>query len=632
MSAKYKIAQEELLSTKAALLQEKEESLAHYLKFIASATVHQKKAKGITWHPLTIKETGYGTGDFPYVIVERTKQLGTEHQFSSGKPVELFLLNQQKEEEHLQGIINYIQRDTMKITFNCDDLPYWLHSGSIGVNLLFDEKSFNEMDRALDLLINSENPELHQLVLKILGHQDLAPTKEIHYENKTLNRSQNTAIQQLLGSSDVSIIHGPPGTGKTTTLVEGIKALNKQEKQLLVCAPSNAATDLLTEKLHDAGLKVVRIGNIARVVEKVVEHTADHLLSHHARSKEIKKLKKQATEYRKLANKYKRNFGKSEREQRKMLLQEAKHSSREATKMEDYLLDDILDNTDVITCTLVGSTNRLVRDRVFSTVIIDEAAQALEPASWIPITKAQKVILAGDPLQLPPTVRSEQAKKMGIETTLIEKCLQRLTNVSLLNTQYRMNETIMGFSNVQFYANALIADDSVKYHTLSLDDTIALEFIDTAGCSFDEEQHEETTSLLNKGEADVLNKHLHHLLEIHSSTFSVGIISPYKAQVTYLQDLFSEELVIGHDISINTIDSFQGQERDVIYISLVRSNDKSEIGFLKDFRRMNVAMTRAKKKLVIIGDSVTLGTTKFYSDFLDYVEKNEAYHTAWEWL
>jgi predicted DNA helicase len=361
-------------------------------------------------------------------------------------------------------------------------------------------------------------------------------------------------------------------------------------------------------------------------------------LEGHTYAKDVKRLKKQADEYRRMATKYKRQFGREEREQRNLLLKEARNLVQDATKLEDYAVMDILNKADVVTCTLVGSVNRYLEGKRFETVVIDEAAQALEPATWIPIAKANKVILAGDPFQLPPTVKSVEASKAGLSTTLIEKCLNRLPEVSLLNVQYRMHEAIMGFSNREFYNNELRADASVAGHTIDLPDNAPLVFIDTAGCSFDEKQNPETQSLYNPGEFDILRKHLDALLapaHDHAEALpDIGIISPYREQVKYMQEQLAKDPSIpeGLDLDIDTIDSFQGQERDVIYISLVRSNEKAEIGFLADYRRMNVAMTRARKKLVIIGDSATLGQHRFYRDFLEYVEDVGAYHSAWEWM
>jgi ATP-dependent RNA/DNA helicase IGHMBP2 len=268
-------------------------------------------------------------------------------------------------------------------------------------------------------------------------------------------------------------------------------------------------------------------------------------------------------------------------------------------------------------------------NRKFSTVVIDEAGQGIEPAVWVPILKAEKVVMAGDPFQLPPTVKSRESEKMGLSITLLEKAIKRHENINLLNVQYRMNDLIMEFSNRKFYHNQLHSHASVKNWKISENDRV-LEFIDTAGCGFDEKAGEENGSLCNPEEVQLIRKHLDLFMEENSSTFSIGIISPYRAQVELLQAEFSAQKQENKSITINTVDSFQGQERDVIYISMVRSNTKSEIGFLKDYRRMNVAMTRAKKKLVIIGDSATLGNDKFYADLLEYAEQIGAYRTGWE--
>ena len=369
----------------------------------------------------------------------------------------------------------------------------------------------------------------------------------------------------------------------------------------------------------------MRIGNISRIDDNIVGHTLEGLIPTYPEAKDIKRIKKEADEYRRMAFKYKRNFGKLEREQRKMLHREAKARANDAVELEDYLISKILEQAQVITCTLVGSVNRYIKHRNYSTVIIDEAAQALEPATWIPIIKADKVVLAGDPYQLPPTVKSREAAQGGLTTTLIEKCVARLPRVNLLDTQYRMNASIMGFSNQFFYEGKLKAHDSVVDG--KIDDQV-LEFIDTAGTGFQEELNDENVSLSNTGEAKILRQHLEEFITINPDV-SVGVISPYKQQTILLQEMMGD-LTTQFDLTINTIDSFQGQERDVIYISLVRSNDELTIGFLSDYRRMNVAMTRARKKLIIIGDSATIASDTFYQQFMDYVEQHGTYRTAWE--
>ena len=623
-------SKDELLNLIKLIKVEKDEDLRMYNEFINKTNLAQRKHAGICWQPLRVIETGYGMGDYPFVVVERTKQKGNPHQFSGGKQVSIFTHQDGKELEAVNGTVHYVKDDQMKVILNCDDAPYWIQNSSIGVNLLFDEKTYQEMEGTIKNLLKIENGPISDLVDVLLGNKEQSPALKTHqFEIPSLNESQNKAVQSVLQSQDVSIIHGPPGTGKTTTIVAAIQQLAKKESTILVTAPSNAAADLLTEKIAEKELNVIRVGNLSRIDESILEHTLEEMIGAHARAKDIQKFKRQAREYRDMAAKYKRSFGREEREQRNMLYKEAKSLMRESGDIESFIIEDLLDKADVVVATLVGANNRNLKDRKFKTVIIDEAAQGLEGACWIPIMKAEKVVLTGDPHQLPPTVKSQEAKKLGYDTTLIEKCIQRLPEVNLLNVQYRMNAHIMHYSNLQFYANELIAHDSVKDHLLEIEDNFPIEFIDTAGCSFDEELNEESRSFHNTGERDILQKHLDQLL-LETQVDTVGVISPYKQQVRQLEEQLGEEFLSSYPVTVNTIDSFQGQERDVIYISMVRSNDKPEIGFLNDYRRMNVAMTRAKKKLVIIGDSATLGSSKFYNGFFNYCEEQGFYRTAWE--
>lgn len=616
---------------------EKKDDFLIYQQFIQNSTLEQRRYKGVCWQPLKISDSGYGVGDYPYLVVERTKFLDVPHQFSSGKMVSLYLVNGDNEYDSVSGTIHWSEKNSMKIILNTDDFPGWVHSGSIGVNLLFDEKSYKEMDRALEKLLDPSNKRVRELLDKSLGNSDLLFEHKENFEVDSLNTSQNQAMNMVLASKDIAIIHGPPGTGKTTTLVETIHQLVKRESQVLVCAPSNAACDLLAEKLAAKGLNTLRLGNLSRIDPEILELTIEEKLSKHERAKEIKNVKRKATELRNMASKYKRNFGHSEREQRKLMYKEAKAMAYEAVELENFVIEDLLDKSQVICTTLVGANHKYLDGMIFRTVVIDEAAQALEPACWIPILKADKFVLAGDPFQLPPTIKSNDARKEGLEVTLIEKCIQNQSEVSLLKTQYRMNSQIMEFSNRQFYAGELEAHSSVANHSLedlSLYSTSSIEFIDTAGTGFNEQESTESRSLENKGEIDLLEKHLNILLTDPNFDIntSIGIISPYKAQVLALQNHFGEELKSSYDLNINTIDSFQGQERDVIYISMVRSNDEGTIGFLSDLRRMNVAMTRARKKLVVIGDSATLANNKFYQDFLNYIEEIGAYKSAFEYI
>jgi predicted DNA helicase len=372
-------------------------------------------------------------------------------------------------------------------------------------------------------------------------------------------------------------------------------------------------------------------------------------MAEHSRIKDIKKLKKQANEFRDMAHKYKRNFGKAEREQRKALFDEARNIAREVERTEQFILTDVIGKAQVITATLVGANHYTVRGLRFGTVVIDEAGQALEPACWIPILKGQKLILAGDHCQLPPTVKSQEAGREGLNITLLEKLVALYpAAVTLLEEQYRMHTTIMSYSSGVFYGNRLKAHASVAHHLLFPADT-PLAFVDTAGCGFDERVEGVSTS--NPEEAAFLFKHLTQLvkeLEEQGLGFpataglrpsahfpSIAVISPYRQQILALQEQLEHSpalLPYRDKISVNTIDSFQGQERDIVYISMTRSNTGNKIGFLSDIRRMNVAMTRARKKLVVIGDSATLSQLPFYADFIAYAQQKEAYKSAWEFV
>lgn len=610
------------LNLKMLLQLEKEVEIDRNKSYFEKTSLKQQKVEGVTWHPLYIKENDFGLGDYPYLVVQRKSLEGTLHQFKPGQTVGLFTTK--SDEKPVKGLINYISNDEMKIIFHVDELPDWLDDGGIGVQLLFDERSFKEMEIAMNHFMKLEDQKSLKLVNTILGHHTKSRLKKHAIELPKLNTSQNKAVNDILNSEDVSIIHGPPGTGKTTTLVAAVAQLSKTEKHILVTAPSNAAVDFLTKKLIEKEISVLRVGNLARIDDEIISCTLDYQVQNDSENKRIKTLKKQANEYRRMAGQYKRKFGYEERNQRRMLYQEARNIAKEIIEIEDNIIENLIQNTQVITTTLIGSKSHYLKNSVFDTVIIDEAGQALEPACWVPISKSRKVVLAGDPLQLPPTIKSESAAKKGLNKTLIEKAIQ-LSEASLLDTQYRMNEEIMSFSNQEFYNNKLKADISVKSIRLDNDTHPVIEFIDTAGCGFDEKSELESKGLSNSGEGDLLLKHL-ATLELNQNE-SIGIISPYRNQVNYLKDKIDPSL---ENVTINTVDSFQGQERDVIYISLVRSNTDGTIGFLRDYRRMNVAMTRARKKLVIIGDSATLANDKFYSRFMYFVEQHSYYRSAWE--
>jgi ATP-dependent RNA/DNA helicase IGHMBP2 len=622
---------------------EREEDRQLYLKLKQTTSVAQRRANGLTWYPIAIRDQEMSRGDYLTVEVERTTHQDIIHQLRFGVPAVLFS-NHDPESNKVEGTITFVKGNRLKITLRTDELPDWASDGKLGIDLLFDDNSYDEMQNACKLASTlAEKPAEGRLIQILTGNK--APgfepchgSEAWHGYTNTLNTSQQAAVDKILAANDLAIVHGPPGTGKTTTLVQAIKAMIKRDnQQILVVAPSNTAVDLLSEKLSDEGLNVLRVGNPARVSERLFSLTLDYKMAEHSHTKETKRLRKQAAAYLDMAHKYKRHFGKAERDQRKALFTEARNIMKEVDNSEQYIINDLVAKSQVITATLVGANHYTVRNLKFNTIVIDEAGQALEPACWIPILKAQKVILAGDHCQLPPTVKSAEAAKNGLATTLLEKCVAlHPESVVLLEEQYRMNEVIMGYSSSTFYEDRLKAHASVATHVLFNNDN-PLMFVDTAGCGFDEKT--EQTSTYNPEEAAFLFRHLTQLVSALDSHYkpdnfpSIAIISPYKQQIDTLKEQFQSSPALQayeHKIAINTIDSFQGQERDIVYISLTRSNPDSRIGFLSDIRRMNVAMTRARKKLVIIGDSATLSQFDFYSNFITWAQDRNAYMSAWE--
>ncbi len=633
---------------------EQEEGLRQYKNLMLLTPLKQRREKGLTWYPIKINSQEIGSGESFYISLERLSHLNQNHAFQVGDSISLF----QQSEKHqkipsISGVIAAVWKNNMRIAFSIDELPEWINYDNLGVDVLFDTVSFREMDEALQKVMLAHGDRLYELRQILTGKQPAAfspitSPEVFSLPRPQLNPSQNEALLNILAAKDVALVHGPPGTGKTTTLVEAVKLTLQNEKQVLVTAPSNTAVDLLTFKLLEKGLNVLRIGNPARFQEELGVISLEGQIAQHPDYKYLKKLRRDSEELHKMAGKYKRMFGREEREQRRLLYTEATRMREESRTLEKYIVDDLLKKTQVITATLVGAVNKYIRYKKFSTVFIDEAAQALEPATWIPISKAERVIFAGDHHQLPPTVKSYQAAQEGLSETLFEKVMQsQPQSATLLRTQYRMHEKIMGFSNQQFYGGKLIADESVRQHSLAQhpDDTVlstAFEFIDTAGCSFEEKTNEETKSRYNPQEADLLLEHFAQFIahlqitnpRLLEEDFSVGIVSPYQAQVEYLQNKikteYAELVAIVPNLSVHSVDGFQGQERDMMYISMVRSNEKGQIGFLGDQRRMNVALTRARKKLVVVGDSATLGQHGFYQDFLNYVEQRASYRSAWE--
>lgn len=623
------------------LQQEKTDDRENYRKQTESVPVAQRRTNGLSWYPVAIRGSEMSRGDYLTVEIERTTHHDVPHQLRFGASAVLFSQHDPKE-HRAEGTIAWQSGNRLKFTLRTDELPEWADSGKLGIDLLFDNTSYEEMFSALQKADALAEKSTEGRLVRVLTGTDKPAFDVPHapFTSPILNPSQQEAVNKILSAREVAVVHGPPGTGKTTTVVQAIKALlSNEDKKILVVAPSNAAVDLLSEKLVAEGLRVLRVGNPVKVSEKLSDITLDAQVSNHATVKEIRRLRKQANEFRDMAHKYKRNFGKAEREQRKALFTEARNVMQRVEKMEQYIVSDILDKTQVVTATPVGAQHYTVRHLQYDTVVIDEAGQALEPACWIPALKGNKVILAGDHCQLPPTIKSSGAARDGLAETLLEKLAARHPEaVVMLEEQYRMHNAIMGYSSASFYESRLKAHPSVAGHLLFGEDA-PLAFVDTAGCGFDEKA--EGTSTSNPEEAAFLFRHLAGFVETLQPHYtpgnfpSIAVIAPYKEQISLLREQLAHHpdlKIYGEQISVNTIDSFQGQERDVVYISMTRSNADNKIGFLSDIRRMNVAMTRARKKLVVIGDSATLSRLPYYAGFIAYAEANDAYKSAWEYM
>ena len=636
-------AREQLQKTLGLIQLERQADLEQYRQKVLLRSLSQRTKEGTTWYPVTLKRDYIGTGERLIVEVERTNHLEQPHSFQSGKAVTVFSNAAGKpEKQHVNGVVNYVRDNAMVITVNGDELPEWFYDSLLGVDVMFDEMSYREMEYALKEVIKAEDNRIADLREIFLGDKttllndtgNLSPVW-----SNMLNESQRAAVTKILTAPDVAFIHGPPGTGKTTTLVQAIKFTVKEERQVLVAAPSNAAVDLLADKLSEQGLSVLRIGHPARVTEQSLSKTLDARIAAHPNFQELRSLRKKMEQLRSMAFRYKREFGYREKEQRRSLIQESKALKADADMLEFYITNDLLQNSEVICCTLVGSSHPVLRGRRYKTVFIDEAGQALEPACWIPLLRSARVVLAGDHQQLPPTIKSNEAARAGLAATLFQKGIERHPqSSSLLQVQYRMHQDIMKFSSQYFYNNLLIAHESVKTAKLRSDQS-PVEFIDTAGCGYAETQDPETLSRSNQEEAELLIHVVEQLIESIGTNawleenITLGIITPYSAQVDFLHTLAEASAILEplhRMITINTVDAFQGQERDVIAISFVRSNNQGDVGFLSDIRRTNVAMTRARKKLILIGDSATLGSHPFYLELVDFVQQEGFYKSAFE--
>lgn len=581
--------------------------------------IGRKIKRGMCWYPLNLGRNYYNALNQLVIEVERREDKDIEHQFEYGRPV-CFFTQDVSGKLNFVATVNYVDENRMVVILPSVDALLALQSKEVvGVQLYFDETSYRLMFEALKQVVGAKNNRLAELRDIFHGTQP-ASTFSFHpLRFPWLNATQEEAVNKVLHAKDVAIVHGPPGTGKTTTLVEAVYETLHRENQVLVCAQSNMAVDWISEKLVDRGVSVLRIGNPSRVNDKMLSFTYERRFESHPDYPQLWSIRKAIREL------YARSRKGAEREAVRQKINSLKDR---ATELEIRINESLFSEARVIACTLVGSANRLLTGQKFGTLFIDEAAQALEAACWIPIRKADRVILAGDHCQLPPTVKTPEALRAGLGHTLMQTIVKNKPDtVSLLKLQYRMNDEIMRFSSEWFYGGMLQSAPEVKYRSI-LDFDTPIEWINTEGLDCNEEFIGENYGRINKSEAELSIEQLKgYITKIGRERFlderiDVGMISPYKAQVQYLRRLVRNDAFFKpyrQAITINTVDGFQGQERDVILISLVRANEEGQIGFLNDLRRMNVAITRARMKLIILGDASTLTRHAFYKKLYTYV-------------
>ena len=579
--------------------------------------------RGDVWLNVRFSRSYYNSLNQLSVEIVRTQDNDIEHNFEFGRPVYIILIEKQndkdgKKTKSINGTVSYVDGDRMVVTVpDGTDTVGMQTAASLYVQLGFDETTYRLMFEALDRTIGARG-RLGYLRDLFYSSQKAETFTFAPLSFPFLNVSQERAVNEVLRAKDVAVVHGPPGTGKTTTLVEAIYETLRRENQVLVCAQSNMAVDWISEKLVDRGINVLRIGNPTKVNDKMLSFTYERRFESHPDYPQLWAIRKSIRQLR--AN---RKRGDHSFHQKLERLKERE------TELELRIRNQLFREARVIASTLVGSANRLLDGMKFGTLFIDEAAQALEAACWIPMRRATRVILAGDHCQLPPTIKSVAAMKGGLDKTLMQRIVERKPEaVTLLKMQYRMNEAIMRFSSDWFYHGEVEAAPMVKYRGI-LDLDKAIEWKDTSGDTSHEQFVGDNFGRINKEEAQLTLLTLAEYFvrigrqRIIDERIDVGIISPYRAQVQYLRHLIKKTdfyKPFRKIIAVNTVDGFQGQERDIIVISMVRSNEEGQIGFLRDLRRMNVAITRARMKLIILGDSATLTRHPFYRRLKEYID------------
>ncbi|RHA75117.1 AAA domain-containing protein [Odoribacter splanchnicus] len=615
---------QDLQQQSAMLQKEYEYEKELYRQQTREAGIPKRIQQGVCWFPVKLGADRYNSLNQLTVEVTRTETEETEHSFEYGCPVCFFRISADRQIRYFNfsAVISYVQDNKMVVVLPGPQvLPELVVTGELGVQLYFDDTSYKTMFAALREVAEAKGNRTARLREVLLGKAPALRRETGPVRFPWLNASQEKAVNQVLCAKEVAVVHGPPGTGKTTTLVEAVYETLHRENQVMVSAQSNTAVDWIAEKLVDRGISVLRIGNPTRVNDKMLAFTYERRFEAHSDYPELWQIRKTIREMT-------GRLRKSGREDRERLHNQLTKLRVRATGLEIRIDTELFTEARVIACTLVGAASRVLERKRFSSLFIDEAAQAIEAACWIAISRADRVILAGDHCQLPPTIKCIEAARGGLGRTLLEKVvLHKPETVSLLKIQYRMHEDIMRFPSRWFYHDELEAAPEVKCRGVLDFDTPA-SWIDTSELDLQEKAVAEGTGRLNTGEAELLVRELKNYMErigirrILEEHIDFGVISPYRAQVHYLRHLLKKEPFFRpcrRLITVHTVDGFQGQERDVIMISLVRANEKGQIGFLRDLRRMNVAITRARMKLLILGEAVTLTRHPFYRELYEYI-------------
>ncbi len=618
--AKHFVEQRQLLQM------EYEHERDEYKRISEQWGVERTVRRGLCWYPLRVGRNRYDSLNRLVVDLYRSEsQLEQEHQFEYGRQVRFFVADDAMRVNYKSytGTVCYVDVDRIAVAVSGVNVITDLENcaaGTLGMQLSLDETTYRTMFEALNDVAQARGGRLAELRDVICGmvepgFRDIYPVRF-----PWLNRSQEVAVNNMLCSRDVMIVHGPPGTGKTTTLVEAIAETLNREPQVLVCAQSNMAVDWICQKLVERGVRVLRIGNPTRVNDQMLGYCYERQYEAHPDYPELWSIRKAI---RQLQGERRKHSMSSSVQSR---INRLRHRAEE---LEVKINVELFDNARVVASTLVGSNSSLLTGRRFGTLFVDEAGQALEAATWIAVRKADRVVLAGDHLQLPPTIKCYDAERAGLGVTMMEMVVRRWQQaVTLLTTQYRMNRQIMQFSSDWFYGGSLKAADEVKVRGI-LDFDTPMEWIDTSQMDFNEQVQGAGCSKVNVKEAVFFVARLEEyvsrigLERILDERIDFGLISPYKAQVRYMRQIVKRSAVLRQlreVLTVDTIDGFQGQERDVVFISLVRSNDDGSIGFLSDLRRMNVAITRARMKVVVIGNASTLCHHKFYAKLHAYIQ------------